>query len=104
MKLKPLSNWTLIRPSAAIERTAAGIYIPEVAKERPVEGEVLAIGEGRWEEEKDAKGKVKEKKFVKTSVAPGARVMYEKYAASKVEIDGEELVLVREENILGQYE
>lgn len=104
MKLRPLSNWALIRPSAASDKTAGGIYIPEVAKEKPVEGEVLAIGDGRWEEEKDAKGKLKEKKFVKTSLKPGTRVMYEKYAASKVEIDGEELVLVREENILGQYE
>lgn len=105
MKLKPISNWALIRPAAAREKTVGGIYIPDSAKTKPVEGEVLAIGEGRFEQEETPRGKPKgEKKFVKTSVKPGTRVLYEKYAGTTVEIEGEELVLVRENNILGQYD
>lgn len=104
MGLKPLHDWALIRPSDATERSAGGIIIPDTAKEKPQEGVILAIGEGRYKEKDDGKGKekAKEKTFVKTTLKPGDRVVYEKYSGRKVELDGEELVLVREEDILGQ--
>ena len=101
MKVKPLQDWVVIRPQEADEKSAGGIIIPDVAKEKPERGEVLAVGEGKNVEEKDAKGKVKEKKFVKTTLKEGDQILYEKYAARKIELDNEELVLVREEDVLG---
>ncbi len=106
MKFRPLHDWAVIRPTEARERTISGLIIPDTAKEKPQEGEILSIGEGRWTEEKDAHGKskekTKEKNFVKTTLKPGTRVIYEKYAGRKLELNGEELVLVREDDILGQ--
>ncbi len=101
MKIKPLHDWALIRPKEAEEKTAGGILIPDTAKEKPSEGEVLAIGTGKLVEEKDKKGKVKEKKFVKTVLKAGDYVLYEKYSATKVDLNDQEMVLVREEDILG---
>ncbi len=103
MKVRPLNDWAVIRPAEAISRTAGGIYIPETAKEKPAEGTVEAIGPGALEEEKrgEKKEKKKERKFIPTSVKPGERVLYERYAGHEMTIDGEEVVLVREKNILG---
>lgn len=101
MKIRPLNDWALIRPEVETDKTPSGIIIPDVAKEKSQEGEVLAIGQGHYKEEQDKKGKVIEKKFVPTVVKPGDRVMYEKYGVTKIEIDGEELVMVREDSILG---
>ncbi|MBI1818817.1 MAG: co-chaperone GroES, partial [Nitrospirae bacterium] len=64
-------------------------------------GKVIAVGEGKYIEEKDTKGKMKEKKFVKTTVKPGEHILYEKYAARRIEIDRDEIVLVREQDVLG---
>lgn len=104
MKIKPLQNWALIRPKSEKEKTAGGIIIPDVAKEKPQEGDVLAIGGGHFKEEYDKKGKVTEKKFVPTVVKPGDHVLYEKYGGTKVDVNGEELVMVREDNILGRFQ
>ena len=102
MKLKPLHDWVLIRTGEPSAQSAGGILIPDAAQETPEEGEVLAVGKGRFVEDKDAKGKVKKKKkFVKTTLKPGEHILYEKYAAREVEGDEEELVLVREEDVLG---
>jgi len=101
MNIKPLHDWALIRPKEAEEMTAGGIVIPDTAKEKPSEGEVLAIGTGKFVEEKDKKGKLKEKKFVKTVLKPGDHVLYEKYSATKVGLNDEEMVMVREEDVLG---
>lgn len=101
MSVKPLQNWVVVQPDEPEEQTAGGIFIPDAAKERPESGTVVAAGDGRFVEEKDAKGKVKEKKFVKTILKPGDHIMYEKYAARKVQVDQEEVVLVREEDVLG---
>jgi len=101
MKIKPLHDWAVIRPKDAEERTAGGLVIPDTAKEKPSEGEVLAIGTGKFVEEKDNKGKTKEKKFVKTVLKPGDHVLYEKYSATKIGFNDEEFVMVREENVLG---
>jgi len=103
MKIKPLNDWAVIIPSEAMTRTAGGLYIPEAAKEKPAEGTVESIGPGALEEEKrgDKKKEKKERKFIPTSVKPGERVMYDRYAGQKIEIDGVERVLVREVSILG---
>ena len=104
MKIEPLNDWAVIRPSEAEARTAGGIYIPETAKEKPSEGIVLSIGPGAFEEEKRSvkkkEGK-KERKFIPSTVKPGERVLYERYAGREMTVDGEDVVLVREVNILG---
>ena len=79
------------------------IIIPDTAQEKPVEGEVLAVGAGRLVEDKDSKEKIKKKTFVKTTLKPGEHILYKQYAAKEVEGDEEELVLVREEDVLGIF-
>ena len=106
MKIKPLNDWAVIVPTEAMTRTAGGLYIPDAAKEKPAEGTVEAIGPGaleeeKWEDKKKEKGKKKERKFIATSVKPGERVMYDRFAGQKIEMGGVERVLVREKNILG---
>lgn len=103
MKIKPLNDWAVIVPSEAMTRTAGGLYIPDAAKEKPAEGTVEAIGPGALEEEKrgEKKKEKKERKFIATSVKPGERVMYDRYAGQKITIGGVERVLVREVSILG---
>jgi chaperonin GroES len=106
MRIKPLNDWAVIVPSEALTRTAGGIFIPDAAKEKPAEGTVEAIGPGaleeeKWEDRKKNKGKKKERKFIPTSVKPGERVMYDRFAGQKIEMGGMERVLVRERNILG---
>lgn len=105
MGMQPLQDWTLIEPSEAKGKTTGGLFIPDTAKEKPVEGKVLAVGKGRWEtpdEKLGSKPKKKEKKvFNSTVLKPGDRVLYEKFGTTDVELDGKELVLVRESDILG---
>jgi chaperonin GroES len=105
MGMRPLQDWVLIEPSEAKERTAGGVLIPDTVKEKSVEGKVLAVGKGRWEtpEKKwGSKPKVKEDKvFHPTVLKPGDQVLYEKYGATPVDLDGKELVLVRESDVLG---
>ncbi len=103
MKIKPINDWAVIVPSEAMTRTAGGLFIPEAAKEKPAEGIVEAIGPGALEEEKrgEKKKEKKERKFIATSVRPGERVMYDRYAGQKITIGGVERVLVREVSILG---
>ncbi|RPJ05496.1 MAG: co-chaperone GroES [Spirochaetaceae bacterium] len=103
MKLIPLNDWAVIRPTVAAAKTAGGLYIPDTAKEKPQEGTVVSIGPGAYEDEKvdKKKGDKKERRFIPTSVKPGEKVLYERYAGSTHTINGEELVLVREKDILG---
>src|SRR6266571_3934211 len=90
MRIQPLQDW---------------VMIPDTAKEKPVEGKVLAVGKGRWEipEKKwGSKPKGKEEKVFKPTVLkPGDQVLYEKYGTTPVDLDGKELVLVRESDVLG---
>jgi chaperonin GroES len=105
MGMQPLQDWTLIEPSEAKGKTTGGLVIPDTAKEKPAEGKVLAVGKGRWEtpeNKSDRKSKKKEEKvFRSTVLKPGDQVLYEKYATTEVELDGKELVLVRESDVLG---
>ena len=105
MGMQPLQDWVLIEPSEAKEKTAGGVIIPDTAKEKPVEGKVLAVGKGRWEipEKKwGSKPKGKEEKvFNPTVLKPGDQVLYEKYRTTPIDQDGKELVLVRESDVLG---
>jgi chaperonin GroES len=103
MKLVPQNDWAVVRPAAAEKKTAGGIIIPDTAAEKPQEGVVEAIGPGAYEEEKadEKKKEKKERTFIPTTVKPGDRVLFAKYAGQTYTLGGEELVLVRERDILG---
>jgi|SRR5208283_1417115 len=103
MKLSPLHDWAVIRPSDAEEMTKGGLYIPDTAKDKPYEGVVVAIGPGAYEEEKDRKKKEgkKERRFIPTTIKPDDRVLYERYSGQTYTINEEEFVLVREREIFG---
>ena len=101
MKFRPLHDWALIQPTDASEKSTGGIFIPDSAQEKPQHGEVLSVGKGRMKEERDKKGKKTGETFVKTVLKPGDRVFYERYSVTNVEVDSKELVMVREEDVLG---
>ena len=107
MGLQPLQYWALIEPSEAKGKTTGGLIIPDTAQEKPVEGTVLAVGKGRWEIPETKSGKKpnrkeakEEKVFKPTVLKPGDQVLYEKYGTTEVDLDGKELVLVRESDVL----
>jgi len=94
MKVKPLGSRVLVKALSAEEKTDSGIYLPESAKEKPEEGEVLEVGEGKWIEGK----------LVPLSVKKGDRVIFSKYGPDEIKVDGEELLIVKEEDILAIIE
>ncbi|MCQ2195093.1 MAG: co-chaperone GroES [Paludibacteraceae bacterium] len=86
MNIKPLADRVLIKPAAAEQKTASGIIIPDSAKEKPLKGEVLAIGTGTKDEE--------------MVVKVGDVVLYGKYAGTELEMDGEKYLIMRQNDIL----
>ncbi|MAN35915.1 MAG: co-chaperone GroES [Candidatus Marinimicrobia bacterium] len=91
MKLKPLSNRIVVKAHEAEEKTASGIILPDTAKEKPQMGEVLAVGPGKVNEN----GTVN-----KMTLKKGDKVLYGKYSGSEVTVDGEDLMIMRESDIL----
>ena len=110
MGLRPLHDWVIVKPADESDQSAGGILIPESAQEKPKQGTILAIGEGRDKEEKDEKdrklkyGEKPAKTFVKTILKPGQVIIYDQWAGQKVELDGEDLVMVKEDEVLGTVE
>jgi len=100
MGFRPLHDWVLIKRSKPEEKTGGGIIIPDAARTKPTEGIVEAIGPGKFEKEK---GK-KEKKSVPTVLKPGQRVMFIDYMTKDIMLDGEEITIIQEDNILGVFE
>ena len=92
MKFKPLHDRVLVRRVDEDEITLGGIIIPDTAREKPMEGEVLAVGGGA----RDEQGKL-----VALDVKPGDRVVFGKWSGNEIKIDGEELVIMRESDIMG---
>lgn len=90
MKLKPLADRVVVKPSKAEEMTKGGIIVPDTAKEKPVWGEVIAAGTGRTTEDG---------KHIPMEIKVGDRVLYGKYSGTEVTIDGEELLIMRESDI-----
>jgi len=88
--LKPLADRVVIKPSEAEEKTKGGIIVPDTAKEKPVWGEVVAVGPGRTTDEGKA---------VAMEVKVGDKVLYGKYSGTEITIDGEELLIMRESDI-----
>jgi chaperonin GroES len=104
MKLIPLHDWAVIKPSPAEDVSAGGLYLPDTAKEKPAQGVVEAIGPGALEEEpydKKKKKDPKDRKFIRTTIKPGDYVLYEQYAGQTYKVGDEDRILVRERNILG---
>ena len=95
MHFRPLHDRVLVRRIEADERTAGGIIIPDTAKEKPMEGEVVSVGPGA----RDDSGKL-----IEVTVRPGERILFGKWSGTEVRIDGEDLLIMKESDILGIIE
>ena len=95
MKFRPLHDRVVVRRLEADEKTAGGIIIPDTAKEKPMEGEVVAVGPGA----RDETGKL-----VPLDVKGGDRILFGKWSGTEVKLDGEELLIMQESDIMGIIE
>jgi chaperonin GroES len=95
MKIRPLQDRLLVKRVQEEERTKGGIIIPDSAKEKPVEGEVIAVGNGKVTED----GKVRA-----LDVKKGDRILFGKYSGTEIKVDGVEHLILREEEVLGIIE
>ena len=95
MNIRPLQDRVIVKRIEEEEKTAGGIIIPDTAKEKPQEGEVVAVGKGKADED----GKV-----TPLDVKVNDRVLFGKYAGSEITLDGEEHIIMREDDILGIVE
>ena len=94
-KIRPLQDRVIVQRVKEEEKTKGGIIIPDSAKEKPIEGKVLAVGNGKVLED----GKVRA-----LDIKPGDRVLFGKYSGTEVKLDGEEALILREDDILGVIE
>ena len=92
MAFRPLHDRVLVRRVEAEEKTAGGIIIPDSAKEKPAEGEIVAVGEGTRDEDGDR---------IPLDVKVGDRVLFGKWSGTEVKVDGEDLLIMKESDILG---
>jgi chaperonin GroES len=92
MNLQPLEDRIVVRPNESEERTASGLVIPDTAKEKPQQGEVLAVGEGRWDEDGE--------KRIPVDVKVGDTVVYSKYGGTEITVDGEDLLILNGRDVL----
>src|SRR5580704_254915 len=95
MKFRPLHDRVVVRRLEGDEKTAGGIIIPDTAKEKPQEGEIVAVGPGA----RDEQGKI-----VALDVKSGDRILFGKWSGTEVKIDGEELLIMKESDIMGVIE
>ncbi len=95
MKFRPLHDRVMVRRVAQEEKTAGGIIIPDTAKEKPQEGEVVAVGPGARNEHGDIQP---------LDVKPGDRILFGKWSGTEVKVDGEELLIMKESDIMGVIE
>ncbi|MGA8747772.1 MAG: co-chaperone GroES [Pseudolabrys sp.] len=91
-KFRPLHDRVVVRGINAEEKTKGGIIIPDTAKEKPQEGEVIAVGPG---------GRDESGKLIPIDVKPGSRVLFGKWSGTEVKLDGEELLIMKESDIMG---
>ena len=95
MKFRPLHDRVVVRRVEAEEKTAGGIIIPDTAKEKPMEGEVIAVGPGARNEQGQ---------LVALDVKAGDRILFGKWSGTEVKLDGEELLIMKESDIMGVLE
>ena len=94
MKLKPLGDRLIVKAIEEEEATASGIVLPDTAKEKPQKGKVLAVGDGAWDEDGE--------KRIPLDVAKGDEVLYSKYGGTEIKLDGEDLLVLRESDVLAK--
>jgi chaperonin GroES len=94
MKIRPLSDRLVVKRTAEEEKTKGGIIIPDTAKEKPLEGVVVAVGSGKV---------LKNGKVQPLDLKAGDKVLFGKYSGTEVKVDGEELVLLREDDVLAVF-
>ena len=93
MNIRPLYDRIVVRRvETEAEKTHGGLYIPDSAKEKPQEGEVVSVGKGK---------RLEDGKIVPLDVQPGDRILFGKYSGSEIKLDGEELMIMREDEVLG---
>ena len=92
-KLEPLADRLIVKPIEQEEMTKGGIYLPDTAKEKPQEGEVIAVGPGRLSEDG---------KRIAMDIKVGDRVIYAKYGGTEIKIEDEELIILRESDVLAK--
>ena len=95
MNLRPLQDRIIVKRLEEETMTAGGIFIPETAKEKPQKGEVIAVGNGK---------KTEDGKVIPVDVKKGDKVLFGKYAGTEIKIDGQEYLIMREDDILGIME
>jgi len=95
MKLRPLQDRIIVKRVEEETMTAGGIFIPETAKEKPQKGEIVAVGHGK---------KTEEGKVIPIDLKVGEKVLFGKYAGTEIKIEGEEYLIMREDDILGVME
>jgi len=92
-KLQPLADRVLVKPMEKEEKTKSGIYLPDTAKEKPQEGEIMAVGPGKMTDDG---------KRIPMDLKVGDRVIYAKYGGTEIKLDEEELMILRESDILAK--
>ena len=94
MNLKPLGDRLIVQAIEEEETTASGILLPDTAKEKPQKGKVVAVGEGAWDEDGEKRRPL--------DVAEGDEVLYSKYGGTEIKVDGEDLLVLRESDVLAK--
>jgi chaperonin GroES len=94
MKLKPLGDRLIVKPIDEEETTASGIVLPDTAKEKPQKGKVVAVGDGKWDEDGE--------KRIPLDVSEGDEVLYSKYGGTEVTVENDELLVLRESDVLAK--
>ncbi|MFQ5665943.1 MAG: co-chaperone GroES [Candidatus Binatia bacterium] len=95
MKIRPLQDRVIVKRIAEEEKTKGGIIIPDTAKEKPQEGKIVAVGKGKANDEG---------KLIPLEVKVGDRILFGKYSGSEIKLEGEEHLIMREDDILGVIE
>jgi len=96
MKLKPIGDRLIVRAIDEEETTASGLVLPDTAKEKPQKGKVIAVGDGRFDEDGE--------KRIPLDVSQGDTVLYSKYGGTEIKVDGEDLLVLRESDVLAKVE
>lgn len=94
ISLQPLGDRLIVRAIDEEQTTASGLVLPDTAKEKPQKGKILAAGQGRWDEDGE--------KRIPLDVAVGDEVLYSKYGGTEIKVDGEELLVLRESDVLAK--
>jgi chaperonin GroES len=94
MNLKPLGDRLIVKAVEEEETTASGIVLPDTAKEKPQKGQVVAVGDGAWDEDGE--------KRIPLDVSEGDEVLYSKYGGTEIKVDGDDLLVLRESDLLAK--